>query len=150
MSYSLSKPGRNSVKPTNHTNPSKRKTRKLINQPNNKFKNQFGENGSFRLVDSDEMNDPENNPKDGLFSHTDDFIKLAETARKFPAINEIEIKNAEHYSSLIELTTKDEDIVPIFLKMPSGSLEIIPSFSNDIEDIKEGSKLVAQRRLKQR
>ena len=108
----------------------------------NKFKNQFGENGSFRLVDSDEMNDPENNPKDGLFSHTDDFIKLAETARRFPAINEIEIKNAEHYSSLIELTTKDEDIVPIFLKMPSGNLEIIPSFSNEIEDIKEGSKLV--------
>ena len=109
----------------------------------NKFKNQFGENGSFRLVDSDEMNDPENNPKDGLFSHTDDFIKLAETARRFPAINEIEIKNAEHYSSLIELTTKDEDIVPIFLKMPSGNLEIIPSFSNnEMEDIKEGSKLV--------
>ena len=108
----------------------------------NKFKNQFGENGSFRLVDSDEMNDPENNPKDGLFSHTDDFIKLAETARRFPAINEIEIKNAEHYNSLIELTTKDEDIVPIFLKMPSGNLEIIPSFSNEIEDIKEGSKLV--------
>ena len=108
----------------------------------NKFKNQFGENGSFRLVDSDEMNDPENNPKDGLFSHTDDFIKLAETARRFPAINEIEIKNAEHYNSLIELTTKDEDIVPIFLKMPSGNLEIIPSFSNEMEDIKEGSKLV--------
>ena len=109
----------------------------------NKFKNQFGENGSFRLVDSDEMNDPENNPKDGLFSHTDDFIKLAETARRFPAINEIEIKNAEHYNSLIELTTKDEDIVPIFLKTPSGNLEIIPSFSNnEMEDIKEGSKLV--------
>ena len=29
----------------------------------NKFGQQFGENGSFRLIDADEMNDPENNPK---------------------------------------------------------------------------------------
>ena len=107
-----------------------------------KFKNQFGENGSFRLVDSDEMNDPENNPKDGLFSHTDDFIKLTETARKFPSINEVKLKDTEHYNALVEMTRADEDIIPIFLKMPDGSLEIIPSFSNEVGEIKEGSILV--------
>jgi hypothetical protein len=52
-----------------------------------KFKNQFGEMGSFRLITPDEMNDPENNPKEGLFSHTDDFVKLSEVARKYPVIN---------------------------------------------------------------
>jgi len=33
----------------------------------NKLGDQFGENGAFRLVSSDEMNDPEKNPDEGLF-----------------------------------------------------------------------------------
>jgi NhaP-type Na+/H+ or K+/H+ antiporter len=107
-----------------------------------KFRNQFGENGAFRLVDTDEMNDPENNPKDGLFSHTDDFIKLTETARKYPSINEVEVKDIKHYNVLIEMTKADQDTIPIFLKQPGGDLEIIPSFSREMGEIKEGSKLV--------
>ena len=108
----------------------------------NKFGKQFGENGSFRLIDADEMNDPENNPKEGLFSHTDDFIKLTETARKFPIIHEIELKDKEQYEGLIEITKADENIVPIFLKTPDGDLKIIPSFSTDFNDITEGCRLV--------
>ena len=107
-----------------------------------KFRKQFGENGSFRLVDTDEMNDPENNPKEGLFSHTDDFIKLTELARKFPAIHEIDINDKEHYEGLIEITKADDYIVPIFLKSPDGELQIITSFSKEFNDIGEGYKLV--------
>lgn len=107
-----------------------------------KFGSQFGENGSFRLIDADEMNDPENNPKEGLFSHTDDFIKLTETARKFPSIHEIELKDKEQYEGLIEITKADENIVPIFLKTADGDLKIVPSFSTDFEDITEGYRLV--------
>ncbi len=106
-----------------------------------KFEKQFGENGSFRLVDSEEMNDPENNPKEGLFSHTDDFIKLMEAARKNPTIHEIDLKDTEHYEGLIEITKADEDIVPLFLKSPDGNIEIIPSFSKEFTDIQEGYKL---------
>lgn len=106
-----------------------------------KFKNQFGENGSFRLVNSDEMNDPENNPKEGLFSHTDDFIKLMETAREYPSIQEIELKDQEHYEGLIEITKADKHIVPIFLKTPDGNLEIISSFSKEFTNVKKGYKL---------
>jgi len=108
----------------------------------NKFGKQFGENGSFRLVNADEMKDPENSPKEGLFSHTDDFIKLTETARSYPAINEIELKDQEHYAGLIEITKADENIVPIFLKTPSGDLKIISSYSTGFNDIKEGFQLV--------
>lgn len=107
-----------------------------------KFKGEFGENGSFRLVDSEEMNDPENNPKEGLFSHTDDFIKLTETARKNPNIREIELKDTEHYEGLIEITKADADIIPLFLKTPDDDIKIISSFSKDFTDIEEGSKLV--------
>ncbi|PIB39365.1 cation:proton antiporter [Maribacter sp. 4G9] len=107
-----------------------------------KFKGDFGENGSFRLVDSEEMNDPENNPKEGLFSHTDDFIKLTETARRNPTIREIELKDTEHYEGLIEITKADADIIPLFIKTPDGDIKIISSFSKDFTDIEEGSMLV--------
>ena len=106
-----------------------------------KFEKQFGENGSFRLVDSDEMNDPENNPKEGLFSHTDDFIKLTEAARKNPTIHEVELKDTEHYEGLIEITKADQDIIPLFLKGPDGDIKIITSFSQEFTDIQEGYKL---------
>ena len=107
-----------------------------------KFKDQFGENGSFRLVSPDEMNDPENNPEEGLFSHTDDFIKITDAARRYPSINEIEVKDKEHYDGLIEITKADNDIIPLFLKEEKGDLKIISAFSKEINDIKEGQKLV--------
>jgi NhaP-type Na+/H+ or K+/H+ antiporter len=107
-----------------------------------KFKDQFGENGSFRLVSGDEMIDPENNPKEGLFSHTDDFIKLTEASRLYPSIHEIEVKDKEHYEGLIEITKSDKNKVPIFLKTKDGDLKIISSFSKEFEDIGAGSKLV--------
>ena len=108
----------------------------------NKFHNQFGENGSFRLVTSEEMNDPENNPREGLFSHTDDFIKLVETVRKYPKVHEIELEDQFHYDSLIEITKNDKDIIPIFLKTHDGDLKIMSSYSKEFKDIKKGYKLV--------
>ncbi|MBS9461337.1 sodium:proton antiporter [Flagellimonas sp. 389] len=107
-----------------------------------KFQKQFGENGAFRLVNSDEMNDPQNNPEEGLFSHTDDFIKLTEAARKNPSIHEIELKGQEQYNGLIEITKADNDIIPLFLKDDRGDLKIISAFSKEFTDIKEGYKLV--------
>lgn len=106
-----------------------------------KFKKQFGENGSFRLISPDEMNDPENNPEEGLFSHTDDFVKLTQVTRKFPEIHEIKLKSKEHYDSLIEITKTDEDIVPIFIKQKTGVLDIIPAFSKKLK-IEKNSHLV--------
>ncbi|NKI27941.1 sodium:proton antiporter [Arenibacter sp. 6A1] len=106
------------------------------------FKKEYGENGAYRLINSSEMNDPEKNPKEGLFSHTDDFINLTETSRKYPKINEIEVNNKEHYDGLIELSKVDKDIVPLFLKMPDGELRIISSFSKEMDDITDGCILV--------
>ena len=107
-----------------------------------KFTDQFGENGSFRLITVEEMQNTNNNPKEGLFSHTDDFITLTEVARKYPKINEIEIHDRAHYESLIELTNNDIDMIPLLIKDAKGALEIISSFSKDIERIDAGFKLV--------
>lgn len=108
----------------------------------NKFKDQFGENGSFRLVDSDEMNDPEKNPKDGLFSHTDDFIKLTETARKYPSINEIALQDKKHFDTILDETKNDDDIIPVFIKEPDGNIQILPAESKNYSLTGEGYTLV--------
>ncbi|AEM70341.1 sodium/hydrogen exchanger [Allomuricauda ruestringensis DSM 13258] len=107
-----------------------------------KFQKQFGENGAFRLVNTEEVNDPENNPKEGLFSHTDDFIQLMDTVRKHPVIHEIELEDKEHYDKLIDITYEERDIVPLFTKSPDGSIEIIPANSKDFTPKGEGYKLV--------
>ncbi|UBZ15803.1 cation:proton antiporter [Flagellimonas marinaquae] len=108
----------------------------------NKFQRQFGENGAFRLVNTEEVNDPDNNPKEGLFSHTDDFIQLMDTVRKHPTIHEIDLEDKEHYDGLIDITYEERDIVPLFTKSPDGSIEIIPANSKDFTPKGEGYKLV--------
>ena len=107
-----------------------------------KFSKQFGENGAFRLVTKDEMLDDQNNPKEGLFSQTDDFSSLTEVTRKFPSIQEISLNDKNHYLKLIEITNNDKDIIPLFIKDDNEELHIISSFNKQVDDIKEGSKLV--------
>ena len=108
----------------------------------NKFGKQFGENGSFRLITVNEMNDPTNNPKEGLFSHTDDFNLLTEVARKHPEIHEIEINDRAHYKKLIEITNNDEDVIPLLVKDNEGELHIISSYNLEVDKIEEGYQLV--------
>jgi len=107
-----------------------------------KFGKQFGENGSFRLVTKDEMLDDKNNPKEGLFSHTDDYNSLAEVTKKFPSIQELALKDKAHYLELIDTTNNDKDIIPLFVKDDTGELHIISSFNTEINKINKGSKLV--------
>jgi NhaP-type Na+/H+ or K+/H+ antiporter len=108
----------------------------------NKFKEVFGENGSFRIVEPDELNDPENAGLQGLFSHTDDFVKFLDAVRKFPAIHEIGLRDPAHFEALSERARRDDDIIPLFLKAPDGQLHIIPAFLKSPGEIEEGYKLV--------
>ncbi|MDP5081128.1 MAG: cation:proton antiporter [Winogradskyella sp.] len=108
----------------------------------NKFAEQFGENGSFRLVTTSEMNDPENRPKEGLFSHSGDYLTLTEVTRNYPSIQEMDIESKEHYESLIENTNNNKDSIPLFLKDDEGELHIISSNNIDIDKIGKGYKLV--------
>lgn len=108
----------------------------------NKFGKQFGENGSFRLVSKEEMRDENNNPREGLFSHTDDYETLTNVSKKYPSIQEMTIKDESHYQSLIEITNTDKDIIPIFLKDDAGELIIISSYNNEVKGIGKNCKLV--------
>lgn len=105
------------------------------------FQKEFGENGTYRIISPEEMVNPEDNPDDGLFSHTDDYIKLVNLSRRYPKIHEEIINSQNHYHGLIEITKADPDVIPLFIKTPKGELEIIPSNSEEI-DVSEDYKFV--------
>ena len=108
----------------------------------NKFSKQFGENGSFRLVSTEEMLDENNNPHEGLFSHTDDFNSLTEVANNYPSVQEVEVNDKEHYQRLIEIANSNKDMIPLFVKNNNDEFIIISSYNLEIETIQENSKLV--------
>lgn len=105
-----------------------------------RFGNQFGENGTFRLVHANEINNPNQNPEEGLFSPTDDFININEVARYHGQIREIELKSQEHFNALLEITKTDSNIIPLFIRK-GKAIDVIPSLNQDLE-IDEGSLLV--------
>ncbi len=108
----------------------------------NKFSKQFGENGTFRLVTTKEMLDDSNTPKEGLFSHKDDFNRLSELTRKHPSIQEIDLEDKTHYEKLITISNNDEDIIPLFVKDNEGELHIISSNNLEFKNIEGGYQLV--------
>lgn len=105
------------------------------------FSSHFGGNGVYRVISSDEMRDPTNNPKEGLFSYTDDYIKLVNLTRKFPEIHEIPIASEAHFDELIEHTNNDPDAIPLIIKELGGELKLIPSDNSQLK-IDEGYKFV--------
>ncbi len=107
-----------------------------------KFGDQFGENGSFRVLGTDEIADPEKELDDNLLSRTDDFARLMETATAYPAIHEIELNNKRAYDRIIQLTGFDKNRIALFIKTPSGKLDPISSMNGKSDAISEGYKLV--------
>jgi NhaP-type Na+/H+ or K+/H+ antiporter len=107
-----------------------------------KFKDDFGENGSFRLITSEEKSDPTNNPKEGLFSHTDDFALLTNAAKTYPFINEVKVKDHQHFKLLINQIIKDKNMIPLFLKNTKGALTIISSYSLENQKAEKDFTLV--------
>jgi len=107
-----------------------------------KFSKQFGENGAFRLVTNQEILDDVKKPKEGLFSHKDDFIALTELTRKNPKIQEINLKDKAHYNELIKISNQDSDIIPLFVKDNTGEFHIISSYNLEFENIEKGYQLV--------
>ncbi|PKQ45978.1 cation:proton antiporter [Confluentibacter flavum] len=109
----------------------------------NKFSRQFGENGAFRLISSEEISNNNNIPKEGLFSYKHDFGSLIEVTRKYPSIQEIDLEDKEHFEKLIETTNNDGEIIPLFVKDPEGELHIISSRKLEVlKSIKQGYQLV--------
>ena len=106
-----------------------------------KFRDIFGENGSFRLVNDLEISEMSKSSKEALFSYTDDFAKLNEVANKYPAVFEIDLTDTAQYHDLLKRIREDGESIPVFIKKPDGHLEVITRGGEDIQ-ISEDYKLV--------
>ncbi len=106
-----------------------------------KLQSAFGEEGAFRLISSEEMRDPSNNPESGLFSQTDDYINISEVVRDYPVINELVINSQEHYQQIIDAISKELKSIPLFVKGLKDEIHIIPADQAQIK-AKEGFKLM--------
>ncbi len=96
------------------------------------LKDAFGENGAFRLINSDELENDQNNPEVGLFSHTDDYINFNEVARDYPEFHEIEIENKEAYLNKLQIINDTRDCIPLFIKNKDNNFVIIPSHADKL------------------
>jgi len=106
----------------------------------NRFGQYFGETGTFRLLSTEEKESGTDIDPNELFSTTHDFVMLEEVARTFPSIQEIPVNSKSQFLKLIHIIEKDNDTVALFLKEPSGYLEIISSPSE--MEVANGCQLV--------
>lgn len=93
----------------------------------NRFGNFFGENGTFRLMTSEEMRDRENLSAKELFSYTHDYSRFTEVAQDFPSIQEIPVGSHNQFSRVLKIIGDHENAIPLFLKHPNGFLDLITS-----------------------
>lgn len=107
----------------------------------NKFRKQFGENGSFRLVSHEEMNAPETSSEE-LFSHSHDYSSLNDIVDRYPSINEFDVDSDEKLSELLKTMSKDSDSVPLFIKKSDGDILIFSPKEAGNFSIKEGCQLI--------
>lgn len=97
-----------------------------------KFKDEFGENGSFSFLTKEDSDATEEDNSQGLFSNIYDFDQITKLAIEYPSIHEIVIKDKENLQELLEITNNEEDIIPLFVKDAKGELQVV-SFYDDKE-----------------
>jgi len=105
-----------------------------------KLSSSFGEKGAYRFISEEEMKSTASFDTEGLFSCTDDFLKLSEVTRDFPVINEFELSNIAQYKKVIQKLNDELHSVPLFVKDHTGYLHLIAA-GNQL-DIQEGDKLM--------
>ena len=107
-----------------------------------KFQEEFGENGTYRLITPEELKgDPKNVAKEGLFSCTDDYINLGEVVRDYPEFHEITLESKEHFYQLIEKIHERISSIPLFLKKATNKVIILTAIIDDLV-VEKGDKLV--------
>jgi Trk K+ transport system NAD-binding subunit len=101
----------------------------------------FGEEGTYRLIASEEINNQTYDEEHILFSPSHDFIKISEVARKYAQINELPLTTQEALDSCLNSLENEEMSVPLFIKRKNGSIEILNAYQKSLK-FEEGMALV--------
>ena len=92
-----------------------------------KYEENFGKQGTYRLITSDEMKSGKPEDIDNIFSFNDDFINMVEIARDYPFINEVEIDSKEDFYAKFKKLNTCPHTVPLFVFDSKNKLRIIPA-----------------------
>jgi NhaP-type Na+/H+ or K+/H+ antiporter len=115
----------------------------------NNFSEHLGEHGAYKIASSKEIVEATALERKSFFTPNDDYINLSEAYRENPSILEVEIKTAADYNNILELFSKEEKSIPLFVENEKG-IYWIPEFEKTAE-VKEnlilsylGKKLIIQ------
>lgn len=106
-------------------------------QAMNRFGAQFGENGTFRLMTSEELLKNKDFNEEDVFSNTHDYIRFTEVARDYPSIQEIEVDDNSKFLKVLEIIRDNREAIPLFIKDAEGNLKLIDTLTEI--DIAQGS-----------
>ncbi|MCZ4318259.1 sodium:proton antiporter [Aequorivita viscosa] len=106
----------------------------------NRFGQYFGENGTFRLMTSEEMKQRQNIAAKELFSYTHDYTRFTQVAQDFPSIQEIPVENHNQFLRVLNIISENPDAIPLFLKHDNGFLDLLNAPSE--LEVEAGSSLV--------
>ncbi len=68
---------------------------------------------------------------------------MTNVINKYPSIQEIKLKDKDHYYDLIEISSKDPDIIPLFIKDNDNDLFVVKADKEEtLENLEPGWKLV--------
>ena len=113
------------------------------------FSNSLGEHGSYKIASSKEILDATALERKSFFTPNDDYINLSEAYRENPVIIELKIETAAAYSRILEIFSKEEKSIPLFIEKGDG-IYLIPEFEKTTEAKENltlsylGKKLVIQ------
>jgi NhaP-type Na+/H+ or K+/H+ antiporter len=96
----------------------------------NKFSQNFGEQGAYKLASSKEITEASDSDRESFFTPHDDYINLSEAYRENPIINEVNISNQKEYNSLLEVLSKEEKSIPLFVENKQG-IYLLPEFEKN-------------------
>lgn len=100
-----------------------------------RFGKRFGENGTFRLMTTEELLKKQEFNKDDVFSNSHDFLRFTQVARDYPSIQEIEVSDKEMFLKMLESIRENRDAIPLFIKDPQGHIELIDTLTEiDVVD----------------
>ena len=105
----------------------------------NSFSKAFGAHGSYKLAASKEILEATELERKSFFTPNDDYINLSEAYRENPSIIELEIETAAQYSTILDLLSKEEKSIPLFIEK-GAEIYLIPEFEKTAE-VKEGLTL---------
>lgn len=90
-----------------------------------RYRDIFGENGAFRLMNSEERKIKNSISSNELFSTTHDYVRFTEVARDFPSIQELPIDTQSKFLKLLGYIEEEENAVPLFIKDDENHIDLI-------------------------